>query len=165
MFNLCLLLNRGQLAFIALPFQARFGANLFSVDIKGQFTLLFGKYFSYFFLNSHKNILPAIRKQNGKHFNRVNRVITNSSIHLINLCQDQRVDVSVTAILESRLILCIFTHLVVFSYNARWSSLQYTFGFHSLSTNCTNIETCLYIWYLFSMIRRAVSSSWSIQRL
>lgn len=70
MFNLCLLLNRGQLAFIALPFQARFGANLFSVDIKGQFTLLFGKYFSNFFLNSHNNVLPAIRKQNGKHFNR-----------------------------------------------------------------------------------------------
>lgn len=48
MFNLFLFLNRVQLAFIALPFQSRVGANLFSVDIKGQFMLLFRKYFSDF---------------------------------------------------------------------------------------------------------------------
>ncbi len=54
MFNLffCLFLNRVQLAFIALPFHSRVGANLFSLDIKGQFLLLFRKYFFLFFLTA-----------------------------------------------------------------------------------------------------------------
>lgn len=72
MFNLFLLLlflNGVQLAFIALPFQSRVGANLFSVDIKGQFTLLFRKYFPIFFLNSCNIIRLAIRWQTGKHCN------------------------------------------------------------------------------------------------
>lgn len=42
--------NGLQLAFIALPFQSRVGANLFSVDIKGQFIRLLRKYFSYLFI-------------------------------------------------------------------------------------------------------------------
>lgn len=64
-----LFLNRVQLAFIALPFQSRVGANLFPVDVKGHAVVQEVFFLFFFFLNSCNIILPSIRGQIGKHWN------------------------------------------------------------------------------------------------